>query len=874
MRITALRLRNIRRFGQDGVAIESIPAGLSVLAEPNEYGKSTLFDVLRVVLFEKHSTRRENIKRLASVSGLAPIIEIDFVASDKNYRLRKQFLKSPTAELKLLDTGQILKADGEAHDWIIDLIGATKAGEGPTGLLWVEQGSSMLPPDAGEPGKTLLAGLLEREVGEVTGGERARLILKRVQEELSKLVTKQFRPKTGPYKTAIDDLEQINFDISETEARLNSAENLLIDLAQLKQTIKSLDDPERMNRIDAEIRNANERLKESERNSERLEIEIDRFEDKKVEINRYKRDLAAYDEQIQEARAFKLKLESAPKNIDDLKFKIEKLKEDLETTRNSVVQLRNQRSEAETIAKLCARVERDSNAKKTSERLRQILEKAERVNREIIILKNRLSNSPITDAVFRRIKDAQMEVDKLQERLSADSTTITPYLTPKGSTVVTLEGNPLTGKTDLAGTQLLRIGEYGEISIESNTPKEIKDKFDRAKTMLGELFSSYQVISVDDAEAKSIERRQIESRKEKLQYHLDQLAPEGISALQESYETEQAITNEDGLSEEEVANLPERSIAERNWEITRGDYDQVKDQLSAAEITYSNAQSQLNELKSEFERFREQFDKLIAKLGDESTWDSTRDEFLLALQESINEKDMLESEIEEKQRAHLSLEIARDDVQRYEEAKKNLTAKLHEKKIREAEFKRDLAAISEKGLEEELANLKQKQSYLEKQRSSYEAHIAALQLLEAELLSSQKSLQEQFLKPVSNELGPLLKIVFPDAEISLGGDFNAEEFRRLGRVETIDSLSGGTREQIAVLTRLAFAQLMAKRGREMPVILDDALVWCDDNRLENVFRALRSASRDIQCIVMTCHEKSFSTLGAAELKIEPWPQYE
>lgn len=874
MRITALRLRNIRRFDQDGVAIESIPAGLSVLAEPNEYGKSTLFDVLRVVLFEKHSTRRENIKRLASVSGLAPIIEIDFVALDKNYRLRKQFLKSPSAELRLLDTGQILKADGEAHDWIIDLIGATKAGEGPTGLLWAEQGSSMLPPDAGEPGKTLLAGLLEREVGEVTGGERARLILKRVQEELSKLVTKQLRPKTGPYKTVIDDLEQINFDISETEARLNSAENLLIDLAQLKQTIKSLDDPERMNRIDAEIKNANERLKESERNSERLEIDIDKFEDKKVEITRYKKDVDLHDEQVKEAKALQQKLESAPRNFDNLKFKNEKLKEDLETARISEVRLRNQRSEAEAIAKLCARVERESNAKKTSERLRQNIEKAELVNREIIILKNRLSNSPITDAVFIRIKDAQMEVDKLQERLSADSTTITPYLTPKGSTVVTLEGNPLTGKTDLAGTQLLRIGEYGEISIESNTPKDIKDKFDRAKTMLGELFSSYQVISVDDAEAKSIERRQIESRKEKLQYHLDQLAPEGILALQESYETEQAITNEDGLSKEEVANLPERSIAERNWEITRGDYDQVKDQLSAAEITYSNAQSQLNELKSEFERFREQYDKHIAKLGDESTWDSKRDELLLVLQKAINEKDKLEAEIEEKQNAHPSLEIAKDDVKRYEEAKKNLTNKLHEKKIREAEVKRDLAAISEKGLEEELANLKQKQSYLEKQRSSYEAHIAALQLLEAELLSSQKSLQEQFLKPVSNELGPLLKIVFPDAEISLGGDFNAEEFRRLGRVETIDSLSGGTREQIAVLTRLAFAQLMAKRGREMPVILDDALVWCDDNRLENVFRALRSASRDIQCIVMTCHEKSFSTLGAKELKLVPWPQHD
>lgn len=165
-------------------------------------------------------------------------------------------------------------------------------------------------------------------------------------------------------------------------------------------------------------------------------------------------------------------------------------------------------------------------------------------------------------------------------------------------------------------------------------------------------------------------------------------------------------------------------------------------------------------------------------------------------------------------------------------------------------------------------------TYLEIQRSSFEAHIVALQLLVAELLSSQKSLQELFLKLVSNELGPLLKIVFPDAEISLVGDFNAEEFPRLGLVERIDLLSGGTREQIAVLTWLAFAQHMAKRGREMPVILNDVLVWCDDIRLENVFCTLWSASREIQCIVMTCHEKSFSTLGATELKLKPWPQYE
>jgi len=156
--------------------------------------------------------------------------------------------------------------------------------------------------------------------------------------------------------------------------------------------------------------------------------------------------------------------------------------------------------------------------------------------------------------------------------------------------------------------------------------------------------------------------------------------------------------------------------------------------------------------------------------------------------------------------------------------------------------------------------------------AAFERKIAALQLLEQELSAAQAELQEAFLTPVSNELKPLLSMVLPDAQIALGDDFNAELVQRGGRAETIGSLSGGTQEQIAVLTRLAFAQLMAKRGRDMPVVLDDALVWCDDARLESVFRALHAASKDIQCLVLTCHERGFATLGAPMLEVKSWPE--
>ncbi|AJD46340.1 chromosome segregation/condensation domain-containing protein (plasmid) [Rhizobium gallicum bv. gallicum R602sp] len=72
---------------------------------------------------------------------------------------------------------------------------------------------------------------------------------------------------------------------------------------------------------------------------------------------------------------------------------------------------------------------------------------------------------------------------------------------------------------------------------------------------------------------------------------------------------------------------------------------------------------------------------------------------------------------------------------------------------------------------------------------------------------------------------------------------------RNGQEEDVDRLSGGMREQLSVETRLAFARLLARDGRPAPVILDDALVYSDDDRIEKMFGALHRQLRDQQIIV-------------------------
>ncbi len=86
--------------------------------------------------------------------------------------------------------------------------------------------------------------------------------------------------------------------------------------------------------------------------------------------------------------------------------------------------------------------------------------------------------------------------------------------------------------------------------------------------------------------------------------------------------------------------------------------------------------------------------------------------------------------------------------------------------------------------------------------------------------------------------------------------------------EDIQALSGGTREQIAILTRLAFARLLARSGRTPPIILDDALIFSDDDRIQKMFTALNAQASDLQMLVFSCRQRAFRDLGGTVLRVQ------
>jgi uncharacterized protein YhaN len=87
--------------------------------------------------------------------------------------------------------------------------------------------------------------------------------------------------------------------------------------------------------------------------------------------------------------------------------------------------------------------------------------------------------------------------------------------------------------------------------------------------------------------------------------------------------------------------------------------------------------------------------------------------------------------------------------------------------------------------------------------------------------------------------------------------------------EPFEQLSEGTREQIAILVRLALAELLCDRGLPAVVVLDDALVFSDDERMQRMFRVLERAAERLQILVLTCRERLFEDLAGTRLRLEP-----
>ena len=152
----------------------------------------------------------------------------------------------------------------------------------------------------------------------------------------------------------------------------------------------------------------------------------------------------------------------------------------------------------------------------------------------------------------------------------------------------------------------------------------------------------------------------------------------------------------------------------------------------------------------------------------------------------------------------------------------------------------------------------------------YEAEIAGLNLLGETLAAIAAAGTSAYLQPILGRIRPQLAGLLLSEDLALSPELGFTGIVRGGRQELDQQLSAGTREQIAVLVRLAFGDILAVGGRPIPVVFDDALVYSDDERLVNMLGILRKASQHHQVILLSCRTRVMAEAGFRPLELRPW----
>jgi uncharacterized protein YhaN len=139
----------------------------------------------------------------------------------------------------------------------------------------------------------------------------------------------------------------------------------------------------------------------------------------------------------------------------------------------------------------------------------------------------------------------------------------------------------------------------------------------------------------------------------------------------------------------------------------------------------------------------------------------------------------------------------------------------------------------------------------------------AAEMLRTVMGRHREQARQRYVAPFRTEVERLGRIVFGDSfAVEVDSDLRICSRTVAGTTVPYESLSGGAKEQLGIVARLAGAALVAKEDT-VPVIIDDALGFTDAGRLTRMGEVFDAVGGDGQVIVLTCSPERYASVGDA-----------
>jgi hypothetical protein len=895
MKLRSLELEQFRKF-EAPVRLRGFADGLNILAAPNEFGKSTILAAIRGLLFERYSSKAEPVRRMQSWRGnAAPRLAMEFDLGNGTWRIEKRFMHLPSARLTAPD-GRLFEADA-AEEELQRLLnfgaagrkGATGDHLGVWGALWVTQRQSVEQADlSSELAKSTVAACLDAEVGVLTGSERGHAIKRAAEAQLARLHDGNNRPK-GRYKDVLGELSTVAGELRELRERAQSLQEASDALRQAQARLARTADRQAADDDRTALEDARRRLVQAENFANRraaaeLALDLARREANAATAEQESR--AAAQQAI--AGGAKVHAETAAA-ANHARAAFEFACSSAATARNAAEHAETGLTKADAAIRLqrdiLAAVEQDADLRRLEETLIQAEAAQSAIERHLAELAATGIDKPRMDAIRKAVR----EHDTASAALRAVATEIDLDLQENGAGV-TIDGVPARpGRHTIHAVSATEIAipGLGRIAVRPaiQDRETLQARLRKANDKVAETLAAAACLAEADAEQAFRDFELLQSALAEARARLMHLTPgdagrnipPGLAALRERVAVLRlgvaSVAKRPGMPD----NLPSRPAAMEALAAADAAFDAARAGVKAARAEQDAADRAASDARATLIRAEEKANAAAAELAR-----MTRDFDAVHAREpaDILAERVRATELARARQANLLAQMDRDRpadtvagmqarIERYEKSIANRDAAA--RKLGE-----EIAALHERitmeggaGLDELIAAAERREADLMRERDAAAFEADTLKLLLQSLTEAERSTRERYLAPITKRITPYLASLFPGASIRCDGALRIAALARGGATEQdFERLSDGTQEQIAVLARLAFAELLLDQGKPAMVILDDALAYSDDDRMERMFDTLTAAARRMQILVLTCRENVFARSGGQQLSLE------
>lgn len=848
-----LRLTNFR--GVENRQIEFPDHGVVVVCGPNEVGKSSMLEALDLLLEHKDRSAKQKVVAVKPThADVGAEVEAEISSGGYRFIYRKRFHKKHLTELTVLEPERRPYTGDEAHERVRAMLDETV----DTGLWHAQrvlQAASTAAVDLS--GCDALSRALDVAAGDEDSSGNDAPLIDAITAEFERYFTPNAGRPAREFKDAIErlaaaqqDVDRAAAAVADVEERVRRHEELTAERRDLDRLVgPAAKRAEVARQADAALGELAEQVRQAQLKCEAAEVKAGasaaahaQREKLVADVERRAATLADLETALtaavaeeavarQTSVAVTAESDSAAAGLEDAQRRMEA---------------------ARVAAQACA-------AREDATRLAARVERIDDSERDLQQVRDQLSQITLTAEVFADIEASHALAAQIEQQLDADTGTV--EFTAAAELDLVVDGEPVA----LAAGQTWRPPASGAVTVDvpgvlsvhldpGATAAQLSAKLATAQRLSAEALNQGGVADLAAARELDSRRRDLTAKADQLTATLDGLcAGDDADALRARLDELGAVLAAETAGVDPAAAAAEIQAATDSLEQARAAAQTLHAAVLAAAAAlnekdtaakvlrerHTGAQTELADVTGQLADLRATItdDAVAAVVATDVEAQRTADEQLASLTARYQaaNPDGVKAELDAAVGA-LGMLTGRLTV-----VDKELDALAAQLEVIGSEGRRGLLDDAQITLERARA-----------EHATVSERAAAVKLLRDTMIRHRDNTRQRYVAPYRSELERLGRTVFgPTFAVEVDSNLTICSRTLDGCTVPYESLSGGAKEQLGILARLAGAALVAKEDT-VPVVIDDALGFSDPDRLARMGAVFNTVGGHGQVILLTC----------------------